>query len=359
MKGKLVVLLFALLLSAIPLVGCFLFPANGYLAIVPTEWPDGLVSVLVTVSGPDMDPVEATFTSSTATGTADIVAGEQAAIQISGADLLVTGTKLVVIDWWTDRIVQVDDVSGAGWQELSVLDLGYCCLIDLEIGPDGKIYATDGEHMDVFSIDSIADTVATTMFDHPFVSPAQLGIDHANRLIYFSDSTSVYSIPIGGGPTIDYATRLDPFIAHRGGAIRGLTAGDDGIAYVLYAIGFDRLSVLALDPSGSGSVAANADFYDVAQSFAANYRADIVVKGGSLFVALFDETGTSNPIVESDLDLTFLHSFGSLYDGETASPTALCGPAQFVGHRNPEIQFIDDISGNGRSHFGASGTGEY
>jgi len=392
-------------LVAILLAGCGWFGADeGSLVVDIADLPDGITKIVVTVTGEGMEPISGEFTGDpagsepliipegtgrqwtvivdvdndtpvtqyTAEGTADIVAGEIAEVT---ASLSISGTKLVVIDDWNGRIVQVDDIGGSGWTEFdsSSIDIGAS---DLEIGPNGKIYVAAG-NAGIVVLDTIADTTPAFLPGLAEMSPAQIGIDHANELIYFWDSNldyGLYSVPLAGGTPTDYSDVVFPYLDPQGevtAVIKGVTVNDSGIAAIVYARDSDLRSLI-LDPAGSGSVADDEMIYAGGEGWGVtNEKADIVAKDDGFYVVFLRDDNTG-PVVQLDSALVVQDSYGSLYDGEISTSDTLYGPALFVGHRNPQIQFIDDnpdpsgvdqlveiedILGTGRTNFGETGSG--
>ena len=399
------------------LAGCFTSTLDGALVITfPGGLPDGVTAINYTIVGAEFDDLTGSITGSsdepiivppgdareytvvvdvdnatpvtqyTAHGTFNVLAGEPTEVS---AQLFVTATKLVIPDSVNGRIVQIDDIaSGASWQEATAGEE----TIDLEVGPDARIYYVQRDYNpQTFTSTSIIrakadiDSAAQTIFNNVEYFPDQIGIDHANDLIYVTESRSLYRVGLDGTTLKDYssaiASTLDGSVGGENAGILAVTVADDGIVYVLFSddSAGDTASVFEFDPSGDGAVVDSSVIFSETFSGVAYNEADIVAKGDTLFVLLQASEGETATVLEVSRDLVSTGSYGTPYDPQLPSQPAdvLYGPSRFVGHRNPEIQFIDeddvyyevdhlvqldDITGQGRQTYGGlpgNATGEF
>ncbi|MFW5685841.1 MAG: hypothetical protein ACOC0O_04230 [Spirochaetota bacterium] len=420
-------------LVLLALASCGFFAADvtdGTVVVDVSGLPDGIVSVDVSILGDGMDEVTGTYTAAdfaagaepepllipagtdraftlvigvsnaspvteyTVTGTVDIVAGELATITPTSADLSITGTKLVVPDHWNDRIVQIDDITGAGWTvlDLATDDPTYARVFDLEIGPDGRIYFTqvDGEISVVQVVGTIGDTSPTTLVSSSEngVYPEFLGVDQSSGRIYFTESQSMandYNDTLhvaeqDGAAVTDLYSTISSSLGTGSEEfdLRGVAVDDDGVAYVLYWVAnftaepaYFAARVLSYDPSGAEPVVGSHELIRRDTDFSGGVSWDIVAKRDGLYVTAPQSVGDS-AVHRLDASLAVQASYGYLDDGETTPSDLLYGPSLFVGHRNQEIQFIDedldgtndrivelsDITGAGRTSFGSTGSGD-
>lgn len=370
------------LIGAVSLSACFTGAMDGSIVIdFDRPLPDGVSAISYTIDAddfteqltgeitgdPDVDePIlvpagenrrftvvvnvegDTPVTQLTADGTFNVVEGEIAEVV---ASLRITRTKLVVPDSANDRIVQVDDIASAGsWDEVGT---DYA-ISDLEIGPDGRIYYTQhyldgGPNAWIEVRDTVNDVTPETVFENQANAPDHIGIDHTNGYVYFTESRGLYRVDLDGSNLTDYSAAIATTIDGQSGGdnfgVLAVTVADDGIVYLLYsadAFG-DELSVLAFDPAGDGAVIDSATVFSEMQSGAAHGEADIVAKGERLFV-VFDGGHDYGTVLEVDSSLTVVGEYGTPYNPDDVPFPAdvLYGPSRFVGHRNPEIQFIDE-----------------
>lgn len=414
------------------LAACGFSELDGALVITPQGWPDGVSQVDVAVTGEGMEPVNATYTGDsatwepltipigedrtvvavitvdndspvmeyTATATVDVLGGTPSELVVSDEQLVITRTKIVVPDEGNGRFVQVDDMTGAGWATLALGSLApdpltlerFDLPADVEIGPDGRIYASvrlNGEQGAVVALDSIVDTDYDTIFvDDTFsFGPDHLGIDWTNELVYIAngETRQLFSVPLAGGTATEHTSVIEDYYTAEFGFfevlyLKGVTVGDDGTVYLLVAVDFQRFDLLALDLSGTGEVTDFATIFEFEDTGAFELAADLVISGDALFALIFEDVESQpGPVIQIDAaTLAVEASYGTLFNGPPAQADAVYGPVRFTAHRNPEITWygtfpdtlgdppqpvdqitqILDIEGNGRSDYGSSGTGQ-
>ena len=405
------------LLMAVALISCFdpvVDPTDGALIVNITNLPAGIESVTVTVEGDDFATITGEFTGQqpeaepivvpigtgrqitvvvgvsttgpvteyTGTGTVDIAAG---APSIADVAVRITRTKLVIPDALNRRLVQIDSIA-TGVDTWVEHDLGIGSAWDAEVGPDGKIYFAlleDGGsgivRIDGFPVGASQTLIYEASPDGP------IAIDHANEIIYFLEGGFLYSVPLAGGVATDYSAATSSFVDGTSHVGQTVTVDDAGAVYVLVwedtpdMESPQLLRVIKLDTEGAPVVIADGVIYSApAASTFSTRPMDLAFIGDALY-AVFYGDDTNGPVVRIDNTLSVVESYGTLYTG-VAGPDNLYGPARFIGHLNPEIQFlddsgdthpatlpgseshdyaiqIDDLEGSGRETFGSNGSG--
>ena len=280
----------------------------------------------LTVSGPGMSTIEETLDPGESSITLEIPAGSSRTFEISinnetsafggtetadlesgmsvdvSIDVEMNDLKLIVIDRFNERLVQLDDMTGAGWTEKEALD--YSLFTDLLITNDvdydqyGRIYTTVTDTgTNIFSIvriNSIGELDEDFRISAPNLSTPSiyaLAVDRNNNFIYYTygngTGETVVKADYSGNILTTYDSGL--FFSDGGPGIQGLAVDPDGYVHIAYDPLGDGRAVEKLDPSGSGQIVAyNEMMYG---AFDAQY------KDGYLYFVGYDFDSFEIPLV--------------------------------------------------------------
>jgi len=277
-------------------------------------------------------------------------------------------TKLIIPDAKNNRIVQIDDMTGAGWKVLTWSDLGFSNAYefepyDIDFDSGGRIYianyAHTGANKGVFRIDDIDDTGYDLIVGEKDV--AAMSIDRTNGYIYYSEGWNPVNRktlePLGSEESFTI-----PSIGNF--ATNGMSADQNGAVFIANVT--DK-NIIKYDPSKpEGSRVIETYSYTGLSS-----PWGVLVKGNYLYVADTYVSETNNsPIVRFNIDSPAQYTrYGSF--GATGSPGIFYGPHVFAAILNKKLYItdddgfdssklvaIDDITGSGWETYGSAGTGE-
>ncbi len=385
-------------LTALVLIfsGCFLSAPTGEL-VSPTIRAIGLPdissvgTVTLKVTGPDMDPVEVSYSQlpsviniavpegndrkfeltvtmgSSYTGTVASYKGTATADITSDSavvtlDMGIGGTKIVVPDTYNNRLVQIDDMSGTGWttlkgsqlSTLGSLDANFLP-VDVDFDQYGNFYVANGSNESygiyngIYRFTSIADSVPLEVLvvsnpgvDDPMKSVA---IDRKNNRVYglyWQDIQSKYvvyyndfsgSLGTGGiGVQFSFSsTYLDMSYG-----VNGIYVDEDGNVYI-YGKGSNSETVIEKYTSEGGSPIAT---YSTGQF---GPVMGVTILKGVLYASVIYVT---NPVQIRALDPATLAPVSGLVPlGQySASPTVVgdfFGPHFFLAKMNNTLTFMD------------------
>ena len=396
--------LFLLIITILIIVsGCF-FGTTVENTVTPTIRTIGLPdasavgSVTLKVTGPDMDPIEVNYstlpsviniaipegndrtfelsvgltpafiaaspgiaTSYKGTGTADINT-DSAVVTLN---MGVASTKLVIPDAYNNRIVQIDDMSGAGWSIAKWSDLGFSnnydfIPYDVDMDQYGNIYiannvwGTGG----IYKINSIAFNTILPLepsyyYDSDgYADVTAVSIDQRNNRVYGITPAgsevrywSYDGLPIDGEPFVSPSE-----------TITGLAIDNDGNVYIsgYFYAGDDYLWLGKYSSSGGSALATYSG------TLGGETARDLTISNGELFVT---KSGGGTKIDKFDLELNFLDSYGT--SGSVGTEGQFVGPYNFVAVMNKKLTIVDsamtsaqlvsfdDISGTNWATFGS------
>lgn len=325
----------------------------------------------ITVSGEDMDPVsdsgdasttqfvvevpdgtERTFevtanisSSSTSAALAftgssvtDLTAGQPASVSVTVDQL--SKTKIVIPDPENSRyrLVQIDDMSGAGWTKLQGTDLGWGSNydfqpFDVDFDNEGRIYIanniTSGGHGRIIRINDIS---GAGVYEYTNVNSQIrcLAVDRVNEILYYSDGSTLWKCSLDGtGNTTLDVTGIS--------SIRGLAVDGNGKLFISRA-GTSVDLIFRYNPS-TESIEKSYGSADTNMATAW----DVLANGGSIFVANY-QGSSGYLIMEFDSELNYVDSFGD-QAGDPENPTQdeFLGPHRFVAIVNRKITVIDEF----------------
>ncbi len=389
MKTKaLAIIAISILLAGIG--GCYYIPTGFHgtaqASIAAKDVPVNIASIALIVTGPDMAPIQNTYSASVgsielevpaglgrtftlllttasatlrADTTVDLVAGETKEILLTPK---LAGTDIVIPDALNNRIVQISDMTGAGWIEKGSTDFGGSFMpYDIDFDDQGRIYiANDAAESlvgGVIRIDDIASVSPTGFVNVDAGTTANtLAVDRVNGYVYYTPGYSplyrknIHSATIDTDTPESFDLLLEPEVAGNFNTT-GIAVDAEGYVYIINTYGNN---VLKYDPRlpVTSRVVASANI---------EVPWDVAVKGGTVLVS--DPGATSIDIL--DLNLS---SIGTYSDPD---PALMFKPERFLGASDlPGIYLIEesnlspydrlvymqDISGAGWTAFGEWGT---
>jgi hypothetical protein len=308
------------------------------------------------------------------TATVDLAAGVTVNLSIP---MIVGETKIVIPDYRNSRIVQIDDMSGAGWTPLIGSQMSGWSDIefrpyDIDFDARGRIFIANnkgGSGMGancVIRIDNISGVNAISFsepeYDYGIVA---LAIDRKNNYVYYAVDN------IGTGSYLLYRSDLDG-LGQTGMSTSGITdiSGMDIDANGIIYIAGD---------SGTVSYVPTVFRYDpVAQNVTASYGPgflvtdwDVLVKSSNIYVSNLNSANDKR-IILLNQNMEFVDSFGNAV-AVPASPVKdeFYGPKRFVAILNKKIYVtdeeefssyarivsFDDINGTNWTTYGSYGSG--
>ncbi len=283
----------------------------------------------------DMSNKTATFSGSV---TEDLTAGEETELTIP---LELTGMKLIVPDAAYHlaeggRIVQINDMTGAGWIEKDYADfssLGHSSPdnfvpYDVDFDDKGRIYiannTTSGGMGGIIRLDDINDTSPEAIVTGTEVS--SIAIDRLNDLIYYfiyDGDLFTYFLKqynYSTGDKKEYNLSTYELIPER------LAVDDDGMVYIVHDYG---AGVQKFNPSGEGSLTGN--------SYSAEDTKEVVHKNGHIYVA--DLGGELSPrVIKLTTDLDYVDEL----PGKPDETDPFHGPQRFLAVLSDKIYVIDE-----------------
>ncbi len=366
-----------LVFGAMILSGCFFGTPDGRMVTPEIRvfgLPDASAvdSVTLIVTGPDMDPVEVTYTilpsmiylsvpegvdrtfeltvelaAEYIASSSDVITSYKgaAAADITSDGVIVNlnmeaaSTKIVVPDAYNHRLVQIDNMSGTGWSTATWTDLGFgndydFVPYDVDIDQYGNIYVANdvysGSSGGIYKIDSIQFTTGTTLLPTYYAaldgnaSVVSVAVDKRNNRVYGIAWGGVYywdapgdctKLPVAGSPV-------------------GLAVDDEGNVYVC------------------GDITTTATFpwivkFSYSLSELATYTGgvagtinDITILNGELYAT---KSGAGIQIEKFDPSNITVGPVGSFGTSGTGGTTAgeFYGPHNFVAILNKKLTIID------------------
>ena len=385
-------------------------PGSGgsvFPSLAPRGFPANPTSIELIVSAPDMETMSRTIDSGESSISLEVPAGAAREFSLTASNVSVTTsgstvadlpagaaveisiplhlreTRIVVPDAFNNRIVQIDDMTGTGWNTLLYSDIG---LADWEFEPaevdfdnSGRLYAAlTGELQGVIVLDSI-DASSYEMFVPGSVTEGTvdyytkqvIAVDRNRDLLYIpaeadTDGNLVYELFVlafstDGGAGLQSAYDLSSDTGT-------LTLSD------IFAMGVDSSGHLYLIGSPDGSVIYKLDLSQPAGSrvvdsvsFSDFNPADMMVKDDKLYVGGTYSVVAGGPIRRYDLDL---NQEGSDITGKADATDPFFGVAAFLQHPGggflvadtdgevSRLVAFDDFTTSGWSTFAPEDIGE-
>lgn len=254
----------------------------------------------------------------------------------------------MIPDYYGDsRVVQIDDMSGAGWTEMQAADIGwstdsYMLPYDIDFDGTGRIYVANftssGGRLGIFRINNISGDNPTEITNT--VERAKcIAIDRLRNIIYYASAPEgeyLYRCNLDG-------SEHKQLIASEIFTFNGLAVDEEGMLYiagdgdfgdVLYK--YDPVTETIEEQYGRGNE-------NIGEAW------DVLVKDELVYMANyngFDEY----QIMRFDKNLQLLDNFGinAAAHDRLASPLEkdFLGPHRFVAILNKKITIIDENGGS-------------
>ncbi len=307
------------------------------------------------------------------TTTLDLIAGQTVNAPVA---MSLNETKIVVPDPFPQgkpsRIVQINDMTGAGWIAKSGSQIGYTggdsnfYPYDVDFDSRGRIYIANNRSSTpydvVIRIDTMSSTTCTTLGTGGGSGIRAIGIDRARNIVYYANSlngtTSLrkYDLTTSTNTVITTPSAIN--------SITGIDVASDGILYLVGTNVSGYPSIFRYEPTSN---TVTNSYYNMSYFMGAN---DPKVMPPYVYVTNTSLTGYM--IFRFDLaDLGNQVNYGTLYtSGITTTQGYFYGPRRFVGIRNDALIIIDedgsnhdklvsmtDITGSNWACFGTYGTG--
>ncbi len=374
--------------------GCFLSAPTGEL-VSPTiraiGLPDASIvgSVTLKVTGPDMAPVEVSYTQlpsviniavpegndrkfeltvtmgSSYTGAIASYKGTATA-EVKSKSATVTlnmgigSTKIIVPDphWNFDsdpRVLQFDDINGQSKAAFTGTELGVVSgnpgwssnfyPYDIDFDNEGRIYIANNNAVSgygrVVRVDNILGFGFFKYKDWA-TGIVALTVDRNRNILYYATSGNLYNSEIDG--TNDVVRNLPVVGASSISSISCLAVDSSGMLYMIADVGQVSVDyqVLKLDPLSDP-----ADIFLVSQSGtlpgnSAIEPKDLLVKGNSLYIANVGGGNGYQILQLGTANLSLLANYGDQASGVNTSKGYFYGPRRFAAQMNDEFTILDD-----------------
>ncbi len=415
MNARTVTAAAALAAAVVLLAGCYYTGSSGGLSevTVGVKQPAApAVSVALVVTASDLYPITASYPGSTATVTVTVPAGSarQFNLLINTASVTFRGTQtvdlapgeqknlsltmgldttqIIVPDTLNGRIVQVSDMSGSGWTEitgaslLTILGISTFTPSDVDVDRWGRIYVgnyvTFSPDSGVFRFNDINDAapvrVATVS-----VGVGALAVDRAHDYLYYTDDTTVFGVnlyrnklsagSVGAQESLD--TAVEPQIGSS--YFSGLAVDENGVLYLArHSQPASVAAVFKYDPARPAGSRVLAKYStDLGSPLAS--QLDVWYSRGYVYV-LSATAPDGKKIQKLDPDLTFVKGYGRADDFvPPESPGDFYGPSRFLAIPGRKLYIVDDaatrvpstrlvalddtLTGGGWATYGSAGSG--
>ncbi len=352
--------------------------------------PATIDSYTVSVSGADMETTEQTFTpgdtieapsgnARTITVTANVASGDpSAALSFRGSvtvnleggavadvevPMCVNETKIVIPDRTNSRIVQIDDIIGSGWTELTDSEAVALTIVggdftsntqfrpyDVDIDSLGRIYIANNYPVSgpprLIRIDNIESTSADLVVGDITNGVVALSIDRDNDYVYYAIDNAIYRNDYDG-TSEQTLTIASPPIASN--SIRGLAVDDNGIVYI--ACNIDSGPAVLRGTPGTTTL-------NITHTYTTNLNTpwDVMVKSSYVYVAdFYSDSGSHQTGNDKIIQLTTTLQHQDELTVNPANPIPserFYGPHGFAAILNNRFYIIDDGGYSGYNNYG-------
>ncbi len=370
---KYIAIAVAVISSALIFSGCFMGEFNSTMVtpeIRAIGLPDSTIvdSITLKVTGPDMDPVEVSYSSIPSVINLAIPEGNDRSFELTvstgpayiGTIATFTGTatsdinsdgtvvtlnmgigstKIIVPDYSNSRVLQFDDISGSNEVTLSALDnpvfaawltantISGFLPNDIDFDSQGRIYIANTDPSEgIIRVDNIQG-----LNPYAFGVSSQvvaLTVDRKKNVIYYTDGTTVYSNNLEGS---------DPQLINGigGEGLYGLTIDNQ----YLYMADNGGIAIIKYDLTNNTSITFNNTGNILSSPW------DVMVKGDKLFVANLNGAADNQILELNTSDLSLTGYYGTSTSSVDTTAGMFYGPRRFVAQMNDEITIIDDTFG--------------
>lgn len=362
-----------LLLLVITFSGCIFFAGSDTGIAVPNLTvkgaPSDITALSLRITGPGMSPVESYYSSVPSSIEIEVPAGNDrqfeliaypssssAAVSFKGTatvdlaadettEIVLTmdlnETKLVIPDYRNNRLIQIDNISGAGWTALIGTDIGWTLSdfepYDVDFDSQGRIYiannfASTGFRR-VIRVDDISGSNFFAFSDKAS-SIVALTVDRQNDYLYYSSSNQLWRVNLDGTADV---SRIINVGVDQIQTIRGMAVGEDGMLYIAGNNNLGLNRIFLYDPFAQ----------NVTTIYPTNINTawDVLVKTPYIYIA--NRNGPAgNKIIQLDADLAFIAAYGNESPAADDIPGNFYGPKRFLAILNRKISILDEASAN-------------
>jgi len=279
------------------------------------------------------------------TATANLPAGETVSLSVI---MGLNETKIVLPDPFdnvgplTQRLIQINDMTGAGWIEKTGSDMGFFGTFrpwDVDFDNRGRIYIANNNGNSgsdrIIRINNMSDTACITLGNGSNSGIFTVAVDRVNNYVYYSTDSILQLRRCSLDGTGDMSLTPPSSIS----SINGLTVGSDGSLYIVGINGSSQGTLYKYNP--------------VTQTEIASYTglvtpSDVVVRPTAIYIADASDV-FSNKIVQLNSNLQFVAGYGTWYYPPSianTNPGMFYQPRRFAGIRNDELIIIDDAPPN-------------
>ncbi len=340
---------------------------------VAQEAPAAFSTISITVTGPGMAPVNATYPagplitvlvpagasrlfdiiafvapedpsaarSFRGTAVANLTAGDTVPLPV---EMNLHEVKLVLPDFENGRIIQMGDITGTGYAFRYGSDIGLGVTFtfrpyDVDFDNTGRIYIANyffGPAEDtVIRLENINDTAPLVIDSGVNQQVRSLAIDRQNSILYFATDTVLRKSGLDGTgiQTLDISSGVEPITS-----ITGMDVDADGMLYITgeTGAGIPIPRLFRYDPVNEAVVASTGEALP-----AETEPWDVVVNGGVIYVANF--TGNDGELITSyTRSLAFLAGYGEYAPSTDTNKGMFYGPRRFAATINRKLTIIDD-----------------
>lgn len=320
---------------------------------ITAEYPADITSIVIKVPAgnktialtANIDPSDArAVLAYTGSATVDLEAGETKNVTLT---MMASETKLLIPDYYTSRIIQIDDMNGTNWKTLvksqitgGVTLATFIYLYDIAFDAQGRIYVANNtstaSNTTIFRIDSIPSSGsinATEIVNANNVPNVYwLAIDRKNSILYFTTSSVLYSSALDG-------TSRTARITLTGSNFYGINVDDDGNVYIARS---NLATINIVDKYNHLNFATPVATFNFSAHYGVNayFPRDVVVKSGNIFVAVDGSDLAARKIVQLNSNLEFIDDYGS--GANDTAPGQFYGPCHFVAKLNRKLYIMDD-----------------
>ncbi len=322
--------------------------------------PATFSSISVTVTGSDMLPVQQAFLP-TDTILVNVPAGNarqfavlatvasgdpSAALSFSGAaasdladgqtvslpvTMLLNETKIVVADFQGNRLVTINDMSGANWNAQTALNgISLFNPNDVSFDSRGRIYLTNASTSGIVRADN---TNGLNAIQFGPGSIGTLSVDRNNNILYYATSNALFKSNLNGSGQISL-TNTSPAL----NPIRGIDVAANGMLFIVGSDASGFHYVTLYDPNANSGNGQTVSLLSSSTFPALNTPWDVISKPPYIYVANLSGAA-NNQILRFSLDASnnFIAQGNFGTQGNTTSQGVFYGARRFLAIRNDSL----------------------
>ncbi len=269
-------------------------------------------------------------------------------------------TKIVIPDYMTHRLIQINDMDGTGWVDRVGTEIGlgfdmYLSPYDVDFDNNGRIYIANNNYdrRGIIRLANIFGVIGdgTSSFIYTTEQIRTVTIDRARNILYYSDGTNIFRSNLDGSSPVQ--------LINTPPSVQFMKVGSGGMLYITsWSSGINKY-----DPFTQSNQNANPE----SRLF---NPWGVLTKGDYVYVA--NPLGADDYlIVQYNSNLEIVNGYGTQTNSENTNRGMFYGPRNFVAILNDEITIMDDVlvsldklismndmAGSFWKTYGSSGTGE-